>query len=91
MADRKTVSDAYNHADNAHQKIDSHEELCAERYKNIHETLGEVKDAIKSHQKIAWGLVIAILGWMAVQMWNGQVVHPANPPLAAPAVTDPGP
>lgn len=83
MNERKTVSDAYAHAESAHQKIDGHEDLCAERYKNINDSLADLKAAIKGHQKIAWGIVIALLGWMAAQLWSGQVVHPANPPAAS--------
>jgi hypothetical protein len=82
MSNRPTVASALARADEAHLKLDGHERLCAERYKNLDEKMDAVTGAIKSHQKIAWGIVVALVGWMAVQLWNGQVTHPANPPAA---------
>jgi len=55
-----TPSDAYNHADKAHQKIDSHEELCAERYNNISITLTDMKATISGHGKLMWGILTAV-------------------------------
>jgi hypothetical protein len=65
MSERQTVAGAY-------QKIESHEDLCAERYANINTTLGELKEGQRSHAKAAWGVVLALVAWMAVQLWNGQ-------------------
>lgn len=73
MTDKHTVAGAF-------ARIEAHEDLCSERYKNIHETLGDLKTGQKTHARAAWGLVLALLGWMGVQLWNGQVTHPANPP-----------
>lgn len=70
MSEPKTVAGAY-------AKIEAHEDLCAERYSRINTTLGELKDGQKAHSKAAWGIVLALLGWMAVQLWNGQ--QPAAP------------
>lgn len=64
MSDRQTVAGAY-------QKIEGHEELCAERYKNINDTLGELKDGQKSHGRAAWGIALALVAWMAAQLWGG--------------------
>lgn len=93
-----SASAAMAKAESAHQKIDSHEELCAERYGNINDTLSDLKDTLKSHQSIALkvlgGLatgVLGLLGWMAVQLWAGQVAHPANPPVIMQQQITPGP
>lgn len=64
MTDRQSVAGAY-------QKIEAHEDLCAERYQNINNTLGELKAGQQDHRRAAWGIVLALLGWMAVQLWNG--------------------
>lgn len=54
-------------ADEAHTKIDGHEELCAERYKNIHETLGTMKTILGWAGGSIFSLLVATLGWLVVQ------------------------
>lgn len=56
--------EARNRANAAHEKIDSHEQLCSERYKNINDNLSML------FKIIGWGgsttllLLIALLGWL---------------------------
>lgn len=68
MTDRQTVAGAY-------QKIDAHEDLCAERYRQINETLGELKDGARTHNRLLISALLALLGWAGIQLWNGQVAH----------------
>ena len=75
---RKTLSGAHDKAESALAKIEAHEDVCAERYKAIAEGMGDLKTAVKSHQKIAWGIMVALVGWMAVQLWTGQQERIAN-------------
>ena len=75
MAERKTVEGAY-------AKIESHEDLCAERYRTIHETLGDMKADAKTQNKLIIGVLLALVGWMGVQLWNGQP-HQGQSPAAA--------
>ena len=77
MTESKSVAGAY-------AKIEAHEDLCAERYRAINETLGDLKSGQQNHSKAAWGIVLALLAWMGVQLWNG-VPHPAAAPPAATA------
>lgn len=70
MSDRQTVAGAY-------AKIESHEELCAERYRNIHSALEDLKDGIEGHRKTAqWvfrtaaAAAVALIGWMAAQLYT---------------------
>lgn len=56
-------------AEAAQQKIDSHEELCAERYGTINSTLGELKKGQEGHSRAIWGGVIALLAWALAQVW----------------------
>jgi predicted negative regulator of RcsB-dependent stress response len=69
MNERQSVAGAY-------QKIESHEELCVERYDRINEKLGELTDGAKTQNRLMVSVLLALLGWMALQLWNGQVVHP---------------
>lgn len=66
----------------AYEKIEAHEDLCAERYKNIHEKLGDLKGTLN---KAVWGIVtvlISVIGWMAVQLWDGTQARIAEMPAA---------
>jgi len=60
MTESKTVAGAY-------AKIESHEELCAERYSNIHGTLEDMKGTAKSQTRTQWGILLAILAFLAQQ------------------------
>jgi hypothetical protein len=75
MNEGKTVAGAY-------QKIESHEELCAERYETIHEKLGDLKTNAGAQNKMLLGVLLALLGWMALQLWDGQVTHRPAPAAA---------
>jgi hypothetical protein len=72
----------------AHAKIDAHEAVCAERYKNIHGRLDDVKRAQGRHELATWGLLVAILGFLATQAYN-DLKHP--PAAIAAAVALPAP
>lgn len=56
--------EARNLAESAHEKIDGHEKLCAERYGNINSNLSML------FKIIGWGgsttllLLLALLGWL---------------------------
>jgi hypothetical protein len=60
MTETKTVAGAY-------AKIESHEELCAERYTNIHTTLEDLKGSSKALTRTAWGVLLAVLAFLAQQ------------------------
>jgi uncharacterized protein YbcC (UPF0753/DUF2309 family) len=78
MTDRSSGAGAMARANSAHEKIESHEELCAERYSTIHSTLADLKADSRTQSRLVVGVLLALLGWMGVQLWNGQVVHPAS-------------
>lgn len=73
--ERQTVAGAY-------AKMEAHEDLCALRYNAINETLKDLKSAARQHERAAWGIVLALVAWMSVQLWNDHL-RPA--PAAAPA------
>lgn len=64
------ANEAHRLAESAHAANASHEELCAERYKNIHESLATLKAII------AWGgsslaaLLLAVLAFLMVRLIN---------------------
>jgi hypothetical protein len=78
------MSDESRTVGGAYAKITAHEDLCAERYDRINTTLEDLKEGQKAHSKAAWGIVLALLGWMGVQVWNGSphVAQAATPAVA---------
>lgn len=77
MGDRQTVAGAY-------QKIESHEELCAERYAGIHSAIGDLKGTVN---KVVWlgvASLLALVGWMGIQLWDGQAKNPPPSHVQAP-------
>ena len=78
MTERKTAAGAY-------AKIQAHEDLCAERYHNIHTTLGDIKGEQKTIRNAAWALLMAMIGWLAVQVYDS--VKPKAPAATAVVVS----
>lgn len=73
---RQTVAGAF-------QKIEAHEDLCAERYKAINDTLKDLKGSAKQHERAAWGIVLALVAWLGVQLYNDHSRVPAAPVAVA--------
>ena len=44
--------------------IRQHDERCAERY-------GELKDTVSWLVRGVFGMLVAIVAWLAIQLWNG--------------------
>lgn len=65
----------------AYAKMDAHEDLCAERYANIHDAIKELKADSKQGRNALYGLVVALLAWAASQVYNDL----KQPAVAAPA------
>lgn len=69
MTERQTVAGAY-------AKIEAHEDLCAERYRNIHEAIADMKSLLRWVLGGVASVVIAITGWLAVQVYHGATQLP---------------
>lgn len=51
-----SAAEAFNHAQSAHDKVEAHEDLCAERYAHINTKLDGVNSTVGTILKIlAWG------------------------------------
>lgn len=74
MNDRDTVAEvAYSARNKAHEverTIAAHEDLCAERYGNINTAIREIKAFQKWAGTTAFGIIIALLGFLAMQVFN---------------------
>jgi hypothetical protein len=69
-----TAVDAMAHADQAHIKIEAHEDLCAERYSHIQTNIQGVKDTVSTILKVVgWGgstalvMILALLAFFATR------------------------
>lgn len=66
-------------------RIDSHEKICAERYRRIDEKLDALTKGQEGLAKGAWGLLIAICAWLALQVYDGLKDHDPPHPFQAQA------
>lgn len=62
MSERPSIAGAMARADSAHQKIDDHERLCAERYGTIATTLAELKSDSKDQRQLLVTILLAVAG-----------------------------
>ena len=62
MTERPTIAGAVALAESAHAKINSHEELCAERYATIAGTLSELKADSKDQRQLIITTLAAVAG-----------------------------
>lgn len=61
MSDPQSVAGAY-------AKIESHEELCAERYARIFESLGDLKDNAGKQSTLLWGVLLSVAGFTVITL-----------------------
>ena len=80
MSDPRTIAAAF-------ARSAAHEELCAERYAAIRETITELKGAVHSAGKMLAGLAFALLAWGASQIYADLKAPPA--PAAVAVATAP--
>jgi hypothetical protein len=62
MSERPTAAVALAVAENAHAKIDTHEEICALRYTQIFEKLGELKADNASQKALLQTILLFVTG-----------------------------
>lgn len=80
MSEPRTVATAL-------ARIAAHEELCAERYGVIRETIAELKGAVHSAGKMLAGLALALLAWGASQIYAD--LRATHPPAAIALAAEP--
>src|SRR5262245_10048913 len=65
-----TADDALARANSAHERIESHEDLCAERYKNLHANVDEIKSTMRRFGGAMFVTLIGVLGWLLAYQVN---------------------
>lgn len=65
-----TAQEALDAARAAQFDINKHEDVCAERYKNINASIAELKAIVKWAGGLIISLIITVLGWSLVQQLN---------------------
>lgn len=77
MSDSKSVAGAY-------ARIESHEDLCAERYANIYVSIGDIKAWMKWGVSAVAALAASLFGFMAHELYaNAQdrITHLERPAI----------
>lgn len=62
LSGQQTISGAYD-------RIESHEDLCAERYANIHASIGDIKAWMKWGVGGVLALAASLFGFMAQELY----------------------
>ena len=68
MTERKTAANAWAKAKEAEDALKGHEDLCAERYKNINDNISDLKDGQKWAIRLS---VVTLLGVAAKVVIGG--------------------
>lgn len=69
--DRQTISGAF-------AKIEGHEKLCAERYANIHASIGDIKTWMKWGVAGVFGMAVSLFSFMAHELYSNAQARIAN-------------
>lgn len=64
---------------------EGHEDICALRYQGIEVAFGALKATINKAVWLLVSVLIALLGWMGAQMYNGLQADIHRSQMAAPA------
>ena len=78
MSDRPTLNGLQREIDRVEANQESHEKQCALRYGELTTSIGELKDGQKEMRRLAIGILIAMVGWLAVQLWEDVGANPAQ-------------
>ena len=65
----------------AYEKIEAHEDLCAERYRNIHGRIDASVGELASIKKLLQGVALGLLAFMGVQLFQSLTERPAPPAI----------
>lgn len=69
---KQTVAGAY-------AKIDAHEDLCAERYRNINTSLTALHNTVRGARSAGAAVALALIAWLATQVYD-KLAHPVFEP-----------
>lgn len=64
--------------------VKDHDKLCADRY-------GDIKSDMRSVLRLGVALLFGIIGWLAVQLWNGSQANQVADRARIAALERPGP
>jgi len=70
MSERPTLNSLLREIDRVEADQTRHEAECALRYRELTGAIGELKEAQKQVFRLGVGLLISVVGWLAVQLWN---------------------
>lgn len=58
---------------------DAHERECALRYGELNTSIADLKDGMKWVIRLAVGIMLSLIAWLAIQLWNTKAPPPAAP------------
>lgn len=72
MTGRPTVAALQREIDRVDKAQTGHERECALRYKALNDSIADLKEGMKWVIRLAVGIMIALIGWLAVQLWEAE-------------------
>lgn len=69
-ANEMMAGNAMSRANEAYGKWESHEQLCAERYRRLDETMERFERTLDKAVKIGLGILLAVTGALAMFVFN---------------------
>ena len=77
MSEQSVAYEALNLSRKNAQQIEAHEDLCAERYGFIHQSIAGIDASVKEVKGVLWkvgggafSIIITVLGFLAVAQFN---------------------
>jgi hypothetical protein len=77
MSDRVTIGALGKELTTVRQTLEVHLAECAILRKENINALVEMKDAVKWQSRTALGVLLSIIAWAGIQLWNGQAANHA--------------
>ena len=70
MSERPTLNSLLREIDRVEADQTRHEAECALRYKELTGAIVDLRDSQKQTHRLAVGILLSVVGWLAVQLWN---------------------
>ena len=80
MTEKLTMVRLQRDVDRVEAAQNTHEKECALRYGELNASIRDLKDGMKWVIRLAVGIMLGLIGWLAVQLWEAEG---RNPPQAS--------
>ncbi len=76
MTEKLTMVRLQRDVDRVEAAQNTHERECALRYGELNASIRDLKDGMKWVIRLAVGIMLGLIGWLAVQLWESEGKNP---------------